>query len=213
VAVIPADQQQHRDAFGRALTVWMRKNGWSQQTFHDWAKAAGSEGPWNSQISLAQRSRHDPKALFWVGLAGFNAAVANQSFPADAPRALKDRLIESEPFLMQDGKPARAADFFGMFVGEIPIPDAYAVASVFTAEQAKAFSVQIRNAYRAHAMAQMMPPAEAWETLVPYLDALPLAHLDHLRSVLSGWAEFDAADLQDIYEPIQKGMTQWGAAI
>jgi hypothetical protein len=213
VAVIPAEQQQHRDALGRAITVWMRKNGWSQQTLHDWAKAAGSEGPWNSQISLLQRGKHDPKSLFWVGMGSFNAAVAEQQFPAPASRALKDRLLGSEPFLLDDGTPASATDFFGLFIGEIPIPQAYAATVVFTNDEAKVLSAQIRNAYRAQALERMAPPAEAWDTLLPYMEGLSATRLEQLRSVLSGWSEFDAGDLQDCYEVIQKGMAQWGAAV
>ena len=213
VAVIPAEQQQHRDALGRAITVWMRKNGWSQQTFHDWAKAAGSEGPWNSQISLLQRGKHDPKALFWVGMGAFNSAIAEQQFPPEAARALKDRLAGAEPFLLDNGTPATAADFFGLFIGEIPISDAYASTVFFTSDEAKVISAQIRNAYRTQALERMVPPAEAWETLLPYMDDLSAARLEQLRSVLSGWSEFDAADLQDCYETVQKGLSQWGAAV
>ncbi|MEY4442811.1 MAG: hypothetical protein RL442_1811, partial [Pseudomonadota bacterium] len=33
MAEIPAEQQLNRDAFGKAFAVWMKLNGWSQQTF------------------------------------------------------------------------------------------------------------------------------------------------------------------------------------
>ena len=33
------ETQEQRAAFGRAIDFWMRKNGFSQQSPHDWAKA------------------------------------------------------------------------------------------------------------------------------------------------------------------------------
>ena len=110
---IPPDQQAHRDALGKAVTVWMKRNGWSQQTFHDWATAAGSEGPWNSQMSLYSRGRLDPKSQFWVSIGRFNAAVASQDFPCVTNRNLRDRLTDAQPFLNAHGAPASAAQSSG----------------------------------------------------------------------------------------------------
>ena len=63
---IPAEQQEHRIAFGKAVTAWMRMNSFSQQTIHDWATAAETTGPWNSQVSLAQRGKLDAKPQLFV---------------------------------------------------------------------------------------------------------------------------------------------------
>ena len=54
------EQRHHREALGRAYSVWMRRNGFSQQTSHDWSAAVGANGPHNSQVSLFQRGKLDP---------------------------------------------------------------------------------------------------------------------------------------------------------
>lgn len=217
VALIPADQQQHREALGRAVSVWMRKNSWSQQTFHDWAKAAGTEGPWNSQISLLQRGRHDPKALFWAGMAAFNAAVAEQSFPPELNRGTRDRLVGSQPFLMDDGRPAKATDFFGMFVGEIPIPEAYGASSLptYSEEDAVGITEMCRDAFRRIATDKMLTPKEAWDDLKPHCQGMTGTEITKFREVLAGWSAWNAAEVNALSVPDALGkpaqaLERWG---
>ena len=57
----------------------MRKNGFSQQSPHDWAKANDHQGPWNSQMSMLQRGMLDPKATFWVSLGAWNWAIQDSN--------------------------------------------------------------------------------------------------------------------------------------
>lgn len=198
LASIPAEQQKHRDALGRAITIWMRKNGWSQQTFHDTAKLMGTEGPWNSQISLCQRGRLDSKALFWVGLGAFNALVAEQAIPKEASRALRDRLSGSEPFLLDRGTPAKAADFFAMFIGEAPIPEAYGASYLpnYTEDDAAGISQMCRDAFRRIATDNLQTPKEAWDDLKPHCAGLlSISEITRLREVLSGWGDWTVEEV------------------
>ena len=206
---IPPEQQAHREALGRAITIWFRQNDWSQQTPHEWALAAGADGPWNSQVSLCTRGLHDPKAAFWVALARFNRAVADQDLPPKLKARIRDQLRDAKPFTLNDGSVAAAADLFGMFIGELPIPDAYARALVFTAAQAKEISEQHQAAFRAQAKAHMLSPADAWRELQPLLGDLTPPQQEALRDVLSGWETWQPEQLADVYAPTQRALARW----
>ena len=202
MADISPEQQAHREAFGRALTTWMKQQGWSQQVPHDWGLAQAGElgtssGPHNSQISLAQRGKHDPKPQFFVSLGAFNTAVATQDLANVTTRALVDRLKGAEPFYMNDGQPARASDFFAMFVGDAPIPERYATTDKPpTNQEAAEINEQLRSNFREGAKARMLTPAEAWPVLWKSL-SLPTKLRPKLKDVLSGWDEFKAEELAD----------------
>lgn len=213
MAVIPAEQQRNRENFGRAITVWMRRNGWSQQTFHDLAVAAETEGPWNSQISLLQRGRLDCKSMFFVSLARFNLTVAAQAFPSGCTRQLRDRLTGAEPFRNAKGEVAIAMDFYAMFVGDAPIPDEYLAAQGFTDDEATDISEAMRKAFRSRAKELMLSPAEAMDDLESVLQATPLRKADiaQLREVLSGWGDYTAGELHETYDPVKRGLSSWGA--
>lgn len=212
MAVIPADQQRNREHFGRAITVWMRRNGWSQQTFHNFAVAAEAEGPWNSQISLLQRGRLDCKSLFFVSLARFNQAVSGQKFPKGITRELRDRLTDAEPFRGPDGDVATAMAFYGMFVGELPLPETYALTESFTDDEAVEVCDALRQAFKARATDLMLSPKEAMQELQEHLDASNFRKKDagHLREVLSGWSDYNGGELQEIHEQLKRAMTSWG---
>jgi len=202
VAEIPAEQQAHRIALGQAIGTWMRMQGWSQQVPHEWGvEMAGegkqSSGPHNSQISLLQRGRLDGKPGVFIALGAFNAAVAAQDLIQIKGRSLRDRLTGAEAFLLEDGKPARASDFFAMFVGELEIPSRYAVSNQpLSDEEVKALNEKLRTDFKAGAQNRMLTPAEAWPVLWKQM-ALPTRLSGKLREVLSGWAEFSADELGD----------------
>jgi len=213
MAVIPAEQQRNRENFGRAITVWMRRNGWSQQTFHDFAVAAGTEGPWNSQISLLQRGRLDCKCLFFVSLARFNLAIAAQEFPKEINRALRDRLTGSQPFLNYNGDTAIAMDLYAMFVGDMKIPDMYTAVQAFTEDETVEICDAMRKAFKDRAKSLMLSPKDAMAELECLLEASPLRKADiaQLREVLSGWSDYDSTKLQEIYDPVKGALSSWGA--
>ena len=202
MAELSQEQQANRVALGRALAYWFRLNGWSQQVPHDWGIAIAGEGsqstgPHNSQISLAMRGKLDGKPGFFIALGAFNAAVATQDMTGVTTRALKDRLTGAEPFLLEDGTPARATDFFSLFIGELPIPSRYAVSDEPMNEEAvSAANEQLRVDFKTGARDRMLTPAEAWPVLWKGM-ALPTKVSAKLKDVLSGWGEYDAEDLAD----------------
>jgi hypothetical protein len=192
-----------RTALGQAYKRWMKVNSLSQQCSHDLAKAAQENGlvpedsapyaPWNSQVSLFTQNpcKLDPKAGFWIALGRFNAAIDAQAFPGNITRTLRDKLIAAKPFCHDDGEMASATDFFGMFIGELPIPEAYAVTTrVYTEADVPGIVEMCRTAFRKIAEDQLLNPREAWEKLKPLCTGMKAAEIDKFRSVLSGWDEW-----------------------
>jgi hypothetical protein len=221
MAGIPAEYQAYRNDLGKAIARWMKSNSWSQQTFHDWAVAAGSEGPWNSQVSLWQRGKLDPKSHFWVGVGRFNAAVAAQDFPYATSRSLRDRLTNAEPFLTADGRQASAADFFAMFIGEQPINDCYLTPEpepVLTDADGKALSELCRDAFRRTATSQMFSPKEAWDSLAPHCSTMSSEEIARFREVLAGWSDWSGEEATALSAPGQRSkparaLDNWGGGL
>ena len=222
MAEIPAEQQLHREALGRAVSIWMKRNGWSQQTFHDLSAAAGIlGGVYNSQISLFQRGRLDPKPMFWVALGRLNAFVVAQDLSAVTNRHLRDRLSDAQPFLNAHGTPASATDLFSMFIGEAPIADDYLAPEplpVLTEADAKGISDMCRETFRRTATDQMLNPRDAWEALKPHCTMLNATELDRFREVLAGWSDWDADEAMSLSVPGELGrpaqaLHDWGGDI
>lgn len=197
MAVIPPDQLEIREQLGKAVGSWMRRNKWSQQVFHDWALAVGSEGPWNSQISLLLRGKHDPKALFWLAMGRFNEAVAGGDLRQVKDQKLKARILDADPFLTSLGEPATATDFFGMFVGQADIPQDYLIAAELTDEECKDIGEKARKLFRSYAEDQLITPKEAWESLskVCSAEGITGAQAKTFQRVLGGWADWTPDDI------------------
>lgn len=117
---IPREQQDSRLRFGRALHAWMKQNDLSLQVPHEWSQANGKFGPHNSQLSLCTRGVFDPKAMFFVQLGKFNAALEVGDHREVPDQLTRDRLKRATPFMTVDGRVATGADFFAMFTGEQP---------------------------------------------------------------------------------------------
>lgn len=190
-------QQAHRVAFGKAITIWMKSNGWSQQVPDDFGKAVGQPGPHNSQISQIQNGKLDPKTNFWVCLGEFNRAVAEKDLKAIKTRSLLDRLHDADAFRLDNGIAATAIDFFGMFIGAAPIPAAYRPKHAEMSEDAVAAANDLlRKHFLAGAWARNVDPEKAMRELIKIV-ALPTKERPRLRKVLAGWDQYTAEELAD----------------
>lgn len=190
-----SSQIGHRVALGKAISLWFRQNEWSQQVPHDWAADADSEGPWNSQISLLMRGKHDPKAQFWVSLGEFNRTVAEQDFSSIRSQAVKERLREAAPFLTADSQTATATDFFSMFIGEAELSEIYLKSRTYDAFDALRISKENRKTFKSAALIRGLGMQEAWDELIKESPSLDPAGADILRDVLSGWSDWDPEQL------------------
>ena len=72
------DQQikQCQLSFAKAFKTWRISNSLAQQNIHDWAKAFGSSGPYNSQVKFIEDGDLDPKVGFWFALEQLNQELA-----------------------------------------------------------------------------------------------------------------------------------------
>tara|TARA_R100000458_G_C8194521_1_gene187100 strand:+ start:349 stop:600 length:252 start_codon:yes stop_codon:yes gene_type:complete len=68
--------KEHKDNFGKAFLNWRKRNGLAQQNIHDFAKAFGSAGPYNSQVKFLEDGNLDPKVQFWFALETLNQELA-----------------------------------------------------------------------------------------------------------------------------------------
>ena len=218
MAEISPEQQLHRDTFGRAITIWMKRHGWSQQFFHDLSACIDNAGGvYNSQTSLLQRGRLDFKPQFMVALGNLNAYIAAGDWklinpatlegkcknPGHTARSLRDRLVDAEPFLTADGRVATATDFYGMFVGEVPLNAIYAAATVqpISDKEAKKLSEELRKEFRAIAQAQMLSPAEAWPALERHCIGMDADQQTRFREVLTGWSDYSGEEATNLIVP------------
>ena len=194
---IPAEQQEHRNRLGKAVTAWMRLNGFSQQTIHDWAAAAGTAGPWNSSISLLQRGRLDPKAMTWVAFGQLNKDLAEGNLRYVKDRKLKDRLKGAMPFLTEKDQPATATDFFSMYIGELQPAVVYTQPIAISNADAEALTQKYRDAFRNLAIDLMVTPKEAWSEVEVHCKSLAMTgkQIAQMREVLIGLSEYSADDL------------------
>ena len=197
---IPAEQQEHRIAFGKAVTAWMRMNSFSQQTIHDWATAAETAGPWNSSTSLMQRGKLDPKPQFWVAFGQLNQDLANGRLKYVTDRKLKDKLVEAMPFLTEHDKPATASDLFSMFIGELKPAAIYAQPIAIDQSTADKLTQKYRDQFRKLALEEMISPKECWQLIEPHCKKLKMTagQVKHFREVLVGFADYTAEELTEL---------------
>ena len=197
---IPAEQQQHRESFGRAVSAWMRMNNFSQQTMHDWAAAAGTEGPWNSQCSLLQRGKLDPKPQFFVAFGKLNQDLANGNLACVTDRKLKDKLVEAMPLLTEHDQPATATAIYSMFIGEMQPAAIYTQPIAISDADAEKLTQQYRDAFRKLAVSEMISTKEVWQKVEPACQQLGMkaAQVKHFQEVLVGLADYTREELMDL---------------
>lgn len=205
--MLSPEHQAYREALGRAIKVWARQNNFSIQVPHDWAKAVGSEGPWNSQWSLLQRGKLDAKPLFFVSVGRFNRAIAAKDFTAIKERKLLDRLKAAEPFVGNDDAVWGPMEFYGAYVGELTPPDRYLTAvPEVTEEQAIKVTEELREQFRQHAAEGLLPPKQAFAQLAER-SGLGAARQTRLQQILSGWDVLTVEDVED--GTLVRAVTAW----
>ena len=119
---------------GKAYARYRAKQGFSQKNPQQWAKCKNLMLH-DSQIAYFEvgKKNYEPKSQFWLSLEEFNLALANKEMPPTQDgfdKKTRDRLLNAEPFLTADGKPAEALDFYAMFIGKKPIPEGYKTTTI-----------------------------------------------------------------------------------
>ena len=197
----------------------MRMCNFSQQTIHNMALCLNTEGPWNSQVSLVCRGKHDPKAQFWVAWGVVNKAIesGDKSLfapkhlyakdgkeliknPESASRQILDKLENAMPFLTEHDQPATASDLYSMFIGELQPAAIYTQPIAISDADAEKLTQQYRDAFRKLAISEMISTKEVWQKIEPACHELgmKLAQIKHFQEVLIGLADYTKDELMDL---------------
>ena len=141
----------------------------SQKNPQQWAKCKNLMLH-DSQIAYFEvgKKNYEPKSQFWLSLEEFNLALANKKMPPTQDgfdKKTRDRLLNSEPFLTADGKPAEALDFYAMFIGKKPIPEQYKTTTINDV-LAKRYTKLLREEFRDARRELMVSGKELVEMLI-----------------------------------------------
>ena len=165
--------------FALMLKRWFNENGWPQKITDDWCKDPGvnyPHGPWASQVCGAMKGAgYSPKSEFFVAFGRFNEYVADADFKSLMNTALKDKLMDSRPLVMDDGEIMTACHFWSVYAGVMPPPERYkSNPEKLTQEDADRFVQDIRDKFREISLSKMIDRSEAWglvrSALVPRMD-------------------------------------------
>jgi hypothetical protein len=153
---------------GKAYARYRAKQGFSQKNPQQWAKCKNLMLH-DSQIAYFEvgKKNYEPKSQFWLSLEEFNLALANKDMPPTQDgfdKKTRDRLLNAEPFLTAEGKPAEALDFYAMFIGKKPIPEDYKTTVIYD-ETAKRYTKLLREEFHKTRRELMITGKEVVEKL------------------------------------------------
>ena len=180
--------------FALTLKRWFKSNGWPQAITDNWAKDPGvnaSTGPWASQICGAMKGDFHPRVEFFLAIARFNQAVAQQDLKQVQAKKLRDRLKGAQPLCLDNGQPYGASEFFQLFTGLLEPPAAFAsTKGELTQDTVDQHVEEAQKKFRDLAMRQMLSRGEAWQLLKAQLaehHSLSKEELELVQECLSGF--------------------------
>ena len=214
--------------FALTLKRWFRANDWPQKITDDWANDSGVKyphGPWASQICGAMKADgYNPRVEFFIGLAVFNKAVADQSLRGIQSSKLRDRLEGAKPMTSDGGRLYGPSDFWSLFAGQTQPPTEYAANSTaLTQEDCDEWTRLIRDNFRQICLKHMVNRAEGWSMLVEEIQKIAQEHNEKLgpeelmwaQEVLSGLHEPEVEEIKrrakrstHLGEPLQTAMVR-----
>lgn len=216
--------QESRLVFGRTLSLWLERGGWSHDIPLRWGKAAGFPAIADSTFNKLQRGKiEQPYPVTFIQLGLINARLVAQDFSGVDDPALVARLAKQRPILHEDGEPWIATDFFSHFIGEQAAPEWARERPIPTQEEAVAASAAIADRFRQQASAAGLPMLEAWRSFAAHVTSetprrLSGEEVEVLRSVLSGWDVWSPEQLQDLIDPDDRlrpdlALDAWAASL
>lgn len=198
--------QQARLAFGRTLTLWLERGGWSHDIPLRWGKAADFPAVADSTFNKLQRGKiEQPYPVTFIQLGLMNARLANGDYGPIEDQALKERIARQKPITHEDGDLWVATDFFAHFIGEEPAPAWARQRPLPTEQEATARSNGASEQFRSLAAAHELSLPQAWHGLAAHVASMrprPLTgeELEVLRTVLSGWHLWSPQQLQALID-------------
>lgn len=194
--------QEARLAFGRTLTLWLERGGWSHDIPLRWGKAADFPAVADSTFNKLQRGKiEQPYPVTFIQLGLMNARLAAGDYGPIEDQALKERIARQKPITHEDGDLWVATDFFAHFIGEEQAPAWARQRPLPTEQEATARSNGASEQFRSLAGAHGLSLPQAWHGLAAHVASMrprPLTgeELEVLRTVLSGWHLWSPQQLQ-----------------
>ena len=198
--------QEARLAFGRTLTLWLERGGWSHDIPLRWGKAADFPAVADSTFNKLQRGKiEQPYPVTFIQLGLMNSRLAAGDYGPIEDQALKERIARQKPITHEDGDLWVATDFFAHFIGEEPAPAWARQRPLPTEQEASARSNGASEQFRSLAGAHGLSLPEAWHGLAAHVASMrprPLTgeELEVLRTVLSGWHLWSPQQLQALVD-------------
>ena len=198
--------QEARLAFGRTLTLWLERGGWSHDIPLRWGKAADFPTVADSTFNKLQRGKiEQPYPVTFIQLGLMNARLAKGDYGPIEDQALKERIARQKPITHEDGDLWVATDFFAHFIGEEPAPAWARQRPLPTEQEATARSNGASEQFRSLAAAHELSLPQAWHGLAAHVASMrprPLTgeELEVLRTVLSGWHLWTPQQLQALVD-------------
>lgn len=161
----------HEDQ-GLAQTIrgWLKINNWALSYPQTWAKAAGNEkGPHTSQIQYLTKQKLEPKPAFFIALAEFNRAVAENDLDAIDDERVKLLLQVGDALKHPDGRPYDALDFFAIYIGKLPVPPECIDVDGELEELFTVWQKAIEEMFKATCLERMTDGRATWGDLEPKL--------------------------------------------
>lgn len=173
----------------------------SQDAIQDMSRLLGLNGPYNSQMSLLQNGRLDPKAKFFFYLAKVNHFIdlctkhqyKKQTGPqidAAFQDMVVDRAAAAHPYLNDKGEPANGADFLLMFFGEAPLDSRYTAPPPLSTRETELRKKELSELIKLIKREEVLTAKEILALLVR-TQILEVQQCNALRDVIIGDAEYN----------------------
>ncbi len=188
--------QDTRERFGKTITAWIERAGWSHDTPLRWGKGAGFSSLADSTFNRLQRGKiAQPYPMTFLQFGLINDRLARKDYGLEPDDPLLPRVARQRPIEHDDGRLWTATDFFSHFIGELEAPAWAREQPLPSLEQAVTASAEAVTLFKAAAEAAGLTLPQAWESLAAAAatepaDVMPplgTEELDVLRMVLSGW--------------------------
>jgi len=188
----------HEDhGLGQTIKGWLKINNWALSYPQTWAKAAGNEkGPHTSQIQYLTKQKLEPKPAFFIALAEFNRAVAENDLDAIEDERVKLLLQVGDALKHPDGRPYDALDFFAIYIGRLPVPMQCIDIEGELQEQFEAWQQAIAEMFKNTCREAMTDGKATWEQLEPKLEG---QNTSLCRDAVLGMLKPEADQIKDLF--------------
>lgn len=178
--------QLNRLRFGEMLRNWRIRQGWTQYTPSEWAKAVGfrtiSYGNWS--VIESGKSGELRHASF-LQLEEMFRRLDQKDYGAIADLTTRERVTGAEPIRHPDGRPWDAIDLIRHYLGRLDTP------AELQHQQPPQLSQKMLRAlcgrWRRVALDHAAKAANRIQALDSLVATVPADHRDRFRELLAGW--------------------------